>query len=198
MIRRFGCQDGGLRLRLNPPTSCFFSPPSARVARGGEGWGGGCFGILIGRRTRGETPQPPTPPHRFAEGGGKRSGNGDRNDERWRDAKCMPDQHNLPVVPMCRRSLALRCRANQNDALACLVSAKRGGSRSSRTLGAGCDGRKALKRNHCADEQRICGRRSRVVLALRCRRQGREDASSVSRATVATKHGHRGEHEGNR
>ena len=53
---------------------------------------------------------------------------------------------------------------------------KRGGSRSSRTLGAGCDGRKALKRNHCADEQRICGRRSRVVLALRCRRQAREDA----------------------
>jgi hypothetical protein len=46
-------------------------------------------------------------------------------------------------------------------------SLKRGGSRSSRTLGAGCDGRKVLKRSHCADEQRLCGRRSRVVLAPR-------------------------------
>jgi hypothetical protein len=55
--------------------------------------------------------------------------------------KCIPHPHNLPVVPTCRTSLALRCRANQNDALACLAPIKRGGSRSSRTLGAGCDGR---------------------------------------------------------
>jgi len=31
-------------------------------------------------------------------------------------------------------------------------SRKRGGSRSSRTLGAGCDGRGSVRRNHCADE----------------------------------------------
>jgi hypothetical protein len=55
--------------------------------------------------------------------------------------RCIPPPHNLPVVPICRTSLALRCRANQNDALACLAPIKRGGSRSSRTLGAGCDGR---------------------------------------------------------
>jgi hypothetical protein len=48
---------------------------------------------------------------------------------------------NLPVVPICRTSPALCCRANQNDALARPAPEKRGGSRSSRTLGAGCDGR---------------------------------------------------------
>ena len=32
------------------------------------------------------------------------------------------------------------------------------------------------ERNPCADERCLCGRRSRVVLALRRRRQGREDA----------------------
>jgi len=31
----------------------------------------------------------------------------------------------------------------------------------------------SVEAQHCADEQRFCGRRSRVVLALRCRRQGR-------------------------
>ena len=30
----------------------------------------------------------------------------------------------LPVVPICRTSLALRCRANQNDALACLAATR--------------------------------------------------------------------------
>jgi hypothetical protein len=58
----------------------------------------------------------------------------------------------LPVVPICRTCLALRRRANHNDAFARLAPIKRGGSRSSRTLGAGCDGRCSVRRNHCADE----------------------------------------------
>jgi hypothetical protein len=33
--------------------------------------------------------------------------------------KRKPHTRNLPVVPICRTSPALRCRANQNDALAC-------------------------------------------------------------------------------
>jgi hypothetical protein len=47
------------------------------------------------------------------------------------------------------------------------VPTKRGVSRSSRTLGAGCDGRKSPGAILCADERRFCGRRSRVVLMPR-------------------------------
>src|SRR5712675_2705538 len=39
---------------------CFCSPPSAREARGGEGRGGGCFGIF-GRGEFAETPPTPDP-----------------------------------------------------------------------------------------------------------------------------------------
>jgi hypothetical protein len=73
----------------------------------------------------------------------------------------------LPVVPTCRTSLVLRCRANQNDALARPALEKRGGSRSSRTLGAGCDGRTSPGAIDLRDERRVCGRRNRVVLAPR-------------------------------
>jgi hypothetical protein len=45
----------------------------------------------------------------------------------------------------------------------------------------------AMDARAARDECCSCGRRSRVVLALQCRRQAREDASRVSRATVATK-----------
>jgi hypothetical protein len=129
VIRRLSRQDGGLRRSLPSvrasrgpmgsihPTDCFFSPPSARAARGGEGSGvggasatslaeefaerpptptlpaasreegeeklwrwisqgsareWGCFGNLIGRRVRGETPHP-NPPRRFAGGGGRKA-----------------------------------------------------------------------------------------------------------------------------
>jgi hypothetical protein len=44
---------------------------------------------------------------------------------------------------------------------------KRGASRSSRTLSAGCDGRIGSQRALRADERSRCGRRSRVVLASR-------------------------------
>jgi hypothetical protein len=48
---------------------------------------------------------------------------------------------------------------------------KRGASRSSRTLGAGCGGRVGVAARYWrADEQLGCGRPSRVVLALRSRR----------------------------
>src|SRR6266576_5369305 len=48
---------------------------------------------------------------------------------------------------------------------------KRGGSRSSRTWGMGCGGRRGGARNLCADERRFYGRRSRVVLTPRRWRQ---------------------------
>jgi hypothetical protein len=49
---------------------------------------------------------------------------------------------------------------------------KRGVSRSSRTLGAGCDGRGGVRRaNSAPDEWHCCGRRSRVVLTPRRWRQ---------------------------
>jgi hypothetical protein len=75
---------------------------------------------------------------------------------------------------------------------------KRGVSRSSRTLGAGCDGRGSVRRaNSAPDEWHCCGRRSRVVLTPRRWRQVLEKQSFL-RARVATKPGHPGEHEGNR
>jgi hypothetical protein len=52
-----------------------------------------------------------------------------------------------------------------------IPSRMRGVSRSSRTLGTGCGGRGSVVAPFGADERRSCGRRSRVVLTLRSRRQ---------------------------
>ena len=68
----------------------------------------------------------------------------------------------LPVVPKCRRRTALISGANQRHFRRRPVPLKRGVSRSSRTLGVGCDGRDGT-----ADERCHCGRRSRVVLTSR-------------------------------
>ena len=81
----------------------------------------------------------------------------------------------LHVVPICRTSPALRCRANQNDALA-HPAPIRGAARDRH----GHWERDAMDAHRRAqllrDERRVCGRRNRVVLALQCRRSSREDA----------------------
>ena len=79
----------------------------------------------------------------------------------------MTTQTDLPVVPMCRIPSGLPEHPNQWLPFIRPASTERGASRSSRTLGAGCDGRKASKRDFRADERCLCGRRSRVVLASR-------------------------------
>jgi hypothetical protein len=50
----------------------------------------------------------------------------------------------LPVVPTCRRRARLRRRANHEHFSARPAALKRGASRSSRTLAAGCDGRSGV------------------------------------------------------
>ncbi len=62
------------------------------------------------------------------------------------DAKRIPHQRILPVVPIRRGALQLISPPNQWLPFACLVPEKRGGSRSSRTLGTGCDGRDSVRR----------------------------------------------------
>src|SRR5262249_48849627 len=73
----------------------------------------------------------------------------------------------LPVVPTCRIPSGLPKHPNQWLPFIRPASTKRGASRSSRTLEAGCDGRKVSKRDLRADERCLCGRRSRMVLAPR-------------------------------
>jgi len=65
----------------------------------------------------------------------------------------------LPVVPICRMHAALFGTPNHQHDSRRPAPLKRGASRSSRTLGAGCGGR---ERAH--DERTRRGRRSRVVL----------------------------------
>jgi hypothetical protein len=67
----------------------------------------------------------------------------------------------LPVVPSCRRRAALIEHPNQQH-LSRRPAHKRGVSRSSRTLV-----RDAMDAIASQDERRVCGRRSRVVLASR-------------------------------
>jgi hypothetical protein len=71
----------------------------------------------------------------------------------------------------------------------------RGGSRSSRTLEAGCDGREGVQRACARRRKQLHGRRRRVVLISR--RLGSSLGVTSSKATVATKPGtaavHRGE-----
>ena len=83
----------------------------------------------------------------------------------------------LPVVPTCRIPSGLPKHPNQWLPFIRPASTKRGASRSSRTLEAGCDGRKVSKRDLRADERSLCGRRSRMVLAPRRWRQVGDDAS---------------------
>jgi hypothetical protein len=80
-------------------------------------------------------------------------------------------QTDLPVVPMCRTPLTLRCRANHHDNPA-RPAATRGAARDrhGRWL-AGCDGREVLERNHVRGRALLRGRRNRVVLAPRRWRQ---------------------------
>src|SRR5216683_2945020 len=72
---------------------------------------------------------------------------------------------------------------------------KRGGSRSSRTLGMGCDGRTspsamiARTNGGCADGEVVWSWRSDAGAKL---------VETIPLMTVATKHGHRGDHEGHR
>jgi len=70
----------------------------------------------------------------------------------------------LPVVLICRCACALYIPPNQLHHPRYPAPHRRGASRSSRTLGAGCDGRESIGRSLCARRPRPCGRRSRVVL----------------------------------
>jgi hypothetical protein len=67
-------------MRPNPPELLLLPSLRARSAwRGGVG-GGGCFGILVVRGTRGEIPTPnPSPPLRGGRGE-KRTGDGEVED----------------------------------------------------------------------------------------------------------------------
>jgi hypothetical protein len=56
-------------------------------------------------------------------------------------SECMRVMRKLPVVPICRNPSALPLPPNQRQISRRPVLDKRGVSRSSRTLGAGCDGR---------------------------------------------------------
>jgi hypothetical protein len=95
----------------------------------------------------------------------------------------------LPVVPICRNPLVLPLPPNQRQISRRPVLTKRGASRSSRTLGAGCGGRDGdARRAAPARTAKSCGPDAPTL------------ASSFrgvipAQATVARKPGHRGEHE---
>jgi hypothetical protein len=95
----------------------------------------------------------------------------------------------LPVVPICRNPTALPLPPNQRQISRRPVLTKRGASRSSRTLGAGCGGRDGdARRAAPARTAKSCGPDAPTL------------ASSFrgvipAQATVARKPGHRGEHE---
>ena len=79
----------------------------------------------------------------------------------------------MPVVPFGRRSQRLMLPPNHQQSPAHPVPTMRGVSRSSRTLGAGCDGRlSCARRTHV-----LSGRRSRSVLIPRRWYQVGDDAS---------------------
>jgi hypothetical protein len=95
----------------------------------------------------------------------------------------------LPVVPICRNPTALPLPPNQRQISRRPVLTKRGASRSSRTLGAGCGGRDGdARRAAPARTAKSCGPDAPTL------------ASSFrgvipAQATVAKEPGHRGEHE---
>jgi len=92
------------------------------------------------------------------------------------------------AIDLCRR-------ANHEHLSAHPAALKRGVSRSSRTLAAGCDGRTspsamiARTNGVCADGEVVWSWRSNAGAKL---------VETIPLTTVATKHGHRGEHEGHR
>jgi hypothetical protein len=99
-----------------------------------------------------------------------------------------PAMHKLPVVPFCRASSPLPSPPNHKHHLRRPASMKRGvtadrhetwvrDAMAVRVPGAGL----------LRDERHFCGRRSRVVLALRSRRSSSRRRSRVARAMVATK-----------
>jgi hypothetical protein len=96
----------------------------------------------------------------------------------------------LPVVPIGRRWVCLRRRANQWFLFARLGPA-RGAYASSRTLGSGCDGREAAHETNALISRtaKSCGPDASMP-ASRWRRCLR-----IALATVATKPDHRGEYE---
>ena len=75
-------------------------------------------------------------------------------------------------------------------------SRKRGGSRSSRTLGAGCDGRGSVRRVNNARTNDVAAD-GEVVWSWRPD-AGAKLAETIPQVTVAKEPGHREEHEGNR
>jgi hypothetical protein len=93
----------------------------------------------------------------------------------------------LPVVPICRNPTALPLHPNQRQISRYPVLTKRGVSRSSRTLGAGCGGRFGdARRATLTRTAKSCGPDAPTLASsLRVR----------SQATVAKEPGHRGEHE---
>jgi hypothetical protein len=82
------------------------------------------------------------------------------------DNSRMHPMRELPVVPICRMASRLRRRANHNDPLAHPVSMKRDVSADRHDTWGG----DAMDADGTSDERGLRGRRSRVVLALRCRR----------------------------
>jgi hypothetical protein len=82
-----------------------------------------------------------------------------------------------------------RCHVGQIRTMICASrTRKRGASRSSRTLSAGCDGRGVLSdEQHIADGEIVWSWRPKVGVKLAMMLR-------ITQATVATKPGHRGEH----
>jgi hypothetical protein len=95
---------------------------------------------------------------------------------------------NLPVVLLCRNPTALPLPPNQRQISPHPVPFERGVSRSSRTLGAGCDGRFGAARRAALT------RTGEVVWSWRPD-AGVKSAEAIPPATVAKEPGHRGEHE---
>jgi hypothetical protein len=84
-------------------------------------------------------------------------------------AYCMHAMHKLPVVPVCRGLWP--CLVGQITTMLSPVSCPQEGRLAIVTdVGHGMRWPDIAGRDLVRDERRVCGRRSRVVLALRCRR----------------------------
>ena len=94
----------------------------------------------------------------------------------------------MPVVPICRNPSALPLPPNQRQISRRPVLTKRGASRSSRTLGAGCGGRDGdARRAAPARTAKSCGPDAPTLASSL--------AEAIPQATVAKEPGHRGERE---
>ena len=115
-----------------------------------------------------------------------------RNDARGCDAKCMPDQHNLPVVPTCRS-----CPSPQIRTIIPRIPHPRRGAARDRhgrwerdAMDAAASGAIIAPTNDAdADGEVVWSWRSDA---------GAKVAGAIPRTTVAKEPGHREEHEGNR